>query len=95
MKVGCQGGRAGVLSWYQLTDPTWNSSNWKVVIKLSNLFALGMPSGVTVMIIVTEVTLTNVTVYLDEQRIVKFITFIPGWLKALLDKGLEFNNEKY
>ena len=27
MKVGCQGGRAGVPSWYQLTDPIWNSGD--------------------------------------------------------------------
>ena len=66
VKVGCQGGRAGVPSWYQLTDPNWNSSNWKVVIKLSNLFSLGMPSEVAVVTIVTVVTLANVTVYLNK-----------------------------
>ena len=66
MEVGCQGGRAGVPSWYQLIDPNWNSSNWKVVIKLTNSFSLGMPSEVAVMTIVTVVTLANVTVYLDK-----------------------------
>ena len=66
VEVGCQGCRAGVPSWYQLTDPNWNSSNQKVVIKLSNSFSLGMPSEVAVMTIVTEVTLANVTVYLEK-----------------------------
>ena len=66
MEFGCQGGRAAVPSWYQLTDPNWNSSNLKVVIKLSNLFSLGTPSEVAVMTIVTVVTLANVTVYLDK-----------------------------
>ena len=65
-EVGCQGGRAGVPSWHQLTDPNWNSSNWKVVTKLSNSFSLGTPSEVAVMTIVTVVTLANVTVYLDK-----------------------------
>ena len=65
-QVWCQGGRAGVPPWYQLTDPNWNSSYQKVVIKLSNLFSLGMPSEVAVVTIVTEVTLANVTVYLDK-----------------------------
>ena len=65
-EVGCQGGRAGVPSWYQLTDPNWNSSNWKVVTKLSNSFSLGPPSEVAVVTIVTVVTLANVTVYLDK-----------------------------
>ena len=66
VEVGCQGGRAGVPSWCQLTDPNWNSSNWKVVTKLSNSFSLGMPSGIAVVTIVTVVTLANVTVYLDK-----------------------------
>ena len=66
MEVGSQGGRAGVPSWYQLTDPTWSSSNWKVVLKLSDLFSLGKPSKVTVVTAVTEVTLANVAVYLDK-----------------------------
>ena len=51
MKVGCQGGRAGVPSWYQLTDPIWNSRDWKPV-KLSIWFSLGMPSEVTIVTVI-------------------------------------------
>ena len=42
-EVGCQGGRAGVPSWYQLTDPIWNSRDQKAV-KLTIWCSLGTPS---------------------------------------------------
>ena len=84
MEVGCQGGRVGVPSWYQLTDPTWNSSNWKVVLKLSILSLLGTPSEVAVIVtwFICETTLVSQIVYsavnLPQSPFPHFVIFISA-----------------